>query len=187
MEDRGTRESDLMEKFKDFIRSERGSIRHYEDSDPFGEYSYRRREHSDSDLYRMMENMDDSEKRRMWETMLESHEGRRGRHFSPSYAKSEVEEMSHIENGNRHKGEKYTMEKAEEVYRRYKSVLPEEVTAADVYVAINCHFHDFAQLYKAWFGDNIDTKIIESAIVFWFKDEEFPDGEKLWKYFNNMK
>ena len=82
---------------------------------------------------------------------------------------------------------KYSMEKAEEVFRRYKSILPSEVTVADVYVAINCHFHDFAQLYKAWFGDNIDTKIIESAIVFWFKDEEFQDGEKLWKYFNYMK
>lgn len=80
-----------------------------------------------------------------------------------------------------------SQEDAEEVFRRYKSILPSEVTVADVYVAINCHFHDFAQLYKAWFGDNIDTKIIESAIVFWFKDEEFQDGEKLWKYFNYMK
>lgn len=188
MEERGNRGSNMMEKFKEFMRSERGGRRHFDDMDPWDyEYFSRRRDHEDADFRRMMESMEDSDKRRMWETMMESHEGRRGKHFSPSFAKIEVEEMSHTENGNKHRGEKYSMEKAEEVFRRYKSILPSEVTVADVYVAINCHFHDFAQLYKAWFGDNIDTKIIESAIVFWFKDEEFQDGEKLWKYFNYMK
>ena len=29
--------------------------------------------------------------------MMESHEGRRGKHFSPFFAKIEVEEMSHTE------------------------------------------------------------------------------------------
>lgn len=51
------------------------------------------------------------------------------------------------------------------------------------YVAINNHYHKYAQLFKAWFGDNIDTKIFEAAIVFWFKDDEFPENEKLWKFF----
>ena len=29
----------------------------------------------------------------------------------------------------------------------------------------------------------IDTKIIESAINFWFKDDDYKGGCKIWKYF----
>lgn len=53
----------------------------------------------------------------------------------------------------------------------------------DVYVAINAQYHDYCELFKAWFGDNIDTKIIESAINFWFKDDDYKGGCKIWKYF----
>lgn len=42
---------------------------------------------------------------------------------------------------------------------------------------------DYCELFKAWFGDNIDTKIIESAINFWFKDDDYKGGCKIWKYF----
>lgn len=79
------------------------------------------------------------------------------------------------------------MEKAEDIHKRYKSLLPGDTTVPDIYVAINHHFHKYAILYKAWFGDNIDTKVIESAIIFWFKDEEFPEGGKIWKHFKIMK
>lgn len=42
------------------------------------------------------------------------------------------------------------------------------------------------ELFKAWFGDSVDSKIIESAINFWFKDDDFKSGCKIWKYFNMM-
>lgn len=42
-----------------------------------------------------------------------------------------------------------------------------------------CH----CELFKAWFGDGIDQKIIESAIIFWFKDDDYREGSKLWNYF----
>lgn len=226
MEDRHFGEPDVMEKFRDFMRFERGGSsggsssrsgnsgnsggsyermrrrREMEDFfDDFGPeegfYSrwrgrsgsgYRRREGfgEDREFREMFEGMDESEKREMWEAMMEFQEGGRGKHFNRSNARYEVSELCHTENGNKHIGEKYSMEKAEEIHKKYKSLLPEGVTAEDVYVAINCHYHDFAQLYKAWFGDNIDTKIIESAIVFWFKDEKFPEGDKLHKYFKKM-
>lgn len=32
----------------------------------------------------------------------------------------------------------------------------------------------------------VDSKIIESAINFWFKDDDFKSGCKVWKYFNMM-
>lgn len=36
----------------------------------------------------------------------------------------------------------------------------------DVYVAINAQYHDYCELFKAWFGDSVDSKIVESAINF---------------------
>lgn len=55
---------------------------------------------------------------------------------------------------------------------------------ADVYVALNAQYHDYCELLKAWFGDNIDTKVVESAINFWFKDDDYKSGgSKVYKYF----
>lgn len=53
----------------------------------------------------------------------------------------------------------------------------------DAYVAINAQYHDYAKLFEEWFGGNIDNKVFESAITFWFKDVDF-DGDKVWEYFH---
>lgn len=39
------------------------------------------------------------------------------------------------------------------------------------------------ELFKSWFGDGVEQKIIESAVIFWFKDDDYKDGFKLWNYF----
>lgn len=49
--------------------------------------------------------------------------------------------------------------------------------------AINAQYHDYAKLFEEWFGGNIDNKVFESAITFWFKDVDF-DGDKVWEYFH---
>ena len=67
--------------------------------------------------------------------------------------------------------------------QRYAGMIPHGTTPCDIYVAINAQYHDYATLYKSWFGDNIDTKIIESAIIFWFKDEDYHEGSKIVNYF----
>lgn len=64
-----------------------------------------------------------------------------------------------------------------------KEVLPNDVEPCDVYVAINAQYHDYAKLFEEWFGGNIDNKVFESAITFWFKDIDF-DGDKVWEYFH---
>lgn len=64
-----------------------------------------------------------------------------------------------------------------------KEVLPNDVEPCDVYVAINTQYHDYAKLFEEWFGGNIDNKVFESAITFWFKDVDF-DGDKVWEYFH---
>lgn len=38
-------------------------------------------------------------------------------------------------------------------------------------------------IFEEWFGGNIDNKVFESAITFWFKDVDF-DGDKVWEYFH---
>lgn len=53
---------------------------------------------------------------------------------------------------------------------------------ADVYVAINSQYHDYAELFKNWFGDGIEQKIVESAIVFWFKDADCKAENKVVEY-----
>ena len=47
----------------------------------------------------------------------------------------------------------------------------------------NSIYDDYAKLFEEWFGGNIDNKVFESAITFWFKDVDF-DGDKVWEYFH---
>ena len=98
-------------------------------------------------------------------------------------AKEIVEQMYHVKDNKKYVGEKYDMNKAHEICERYKEVLPNDVEPCDVYVAINAQYHDSAKLFEEWFGGNIDNKVFESAITFWFKDVDF-DGDKVWEYFH---
>lgn len=97
--------------------------------------------------------------------------------------KEVVEQMYHVKDNKKYIGEKYDMNKAHEICERYKEVLPNDVEPCDVYVAINAQYHDYAKLFEEWFGGNIDNKVFESAITFWFKDVDF-DGDKVWEYFH---
>lgn len=106
-----------------------------------------------------------------------------GYHFDEYEAKEVVEQMYHVKDNKKYIGEKYDMNKAHEICERYKEVLPNDVEPCDVYVAINAQYHDYAKLFEEWFGGNIDNKVFESAITFWFKDVDF-DGDKVWEYFH---
>ena len=114
---------------------------------------------------------------------IRSMEYAEGKHFSEPHAKHIVSEMYHIENGRKHVGEKFNMLKAKEVQERYRGIIPSNVTTADIYVAINAQYHDYEELFKSWFGNNLESKIIESAVVFWFKDSDYNKGFKLGEYF----
>lgn len=98
-------------------------------------------------------------------------------------AKEVVEQMYHVKDNKKYIGEKYDMNKAHEICERYKEVLPNDVEPCDIYVAINAQYHDYCKLFDSWFGGNIDNKVFESAITFWFKDVDF-DGDKVWEYFH---
>lgn len=131
---------------------------------------------------RMSEGMSEDD---MYE-MMRSMKGKNAsgsEHFNDSYAKYLVSNMYHFENGRKYVGEKFDMTKAKEVCERYRGIIPQTITHADVYVAINAQYHDYCELFKSWFGDEVEQKIIESAVIFWFKDDDYKDGFKLWNYF----
>ncbi len=103
--------------------------------------------------------------------------------FDEKTAKEKVSKMYHSEGGRKYVGEKYSLATAKEMVDRYKSVLPTSITCYDMYVALNEHYHNYCSLFKSWFGESIDMKIVESAIVYWFKDDDWNDGCKIWKHF----
>ena len=104
-------------------------------------------------------------------------------HMSEIEAREVVSGMYHIEGGRKYIGEKFDMYKAKEVCERYRGLIPTSTTVCDVYVAINSQYHDYAELFKSWFGDGIEQKIVESAIMFWFKDADCKAENKVVKYF----
>lgn len=104
-------------------------------------------------------------------------------HFNDPYAKYIVSNMCHYHNGRKYIGEKFDMIKAKEVCERFRGIIPQTVSIADVYVAINSQYHNYCELFNSWFGEDIDHKIIESAIIFWFKDDNYKEGSKIWNYF----
>lgn len=103
--------------------------------------------------------------------------------FDEHHAKQIVSQMYHIVKDRKFTGEKYDMLKAKEVMSKYQSHLS-GASLADVYIAINAQYHDYCELFKEWFGSNIDYKIIESAITFWFKDVDYAGENKVYSYFN---
>ena len=114
-----------------------------------------------------------------------SDEGSHSHISDETKAKAIVSKMYHIENGRKYIGEKFDLHKAKEICERYKGVLPSTVTYCDIYIVINSHYHDYITLYKSWFGDNVDCKIIESAIVFWFMDDDYQYEKKVEKFYMN--
>lgn len=111
-------------------------------------------------------------------------DGTEDRHFDKRSAEVAVSEMYHGMNGRIYKGERYSIEKASEIKERYSGLIPKDSTCWDVYVAVNAQYHDYCELFTAWFGEDIDIPVIESAVKFWFNDEDFKDGHKVWRYFS---
>lgn len=109
------------------------------------------------------------------------------RPFDEVYATYQVDNMYHTDNkGNKITSPMFTPIDVRKLYdKKFKSI-NSNITFWDVYVALNAQYHDNIELYKEWFGEdnieNIKDKIIESAIVNWFEDED-AGIEKVWNYF----
>lgn len=139
--------------------------------------------HSEPQLSDIIDELDYSDKDRLFRMLLENEEGTTYNNFNDSTAKYLVSQMYHSSGGKKYVGEKYDMSKAKEVCEKYRGIISKNITPADVYIALNAQYHDYCELFKAWFGDNIDTKVIESAVNFWFKDDDYKGVNKVYKYF----
>lgn len=122
-----------------------------------------------------------------WKSMRKLHESIKGAHFDEEYAKWQVSTMHHTaDNGKVCKGEIYNYDCAKNVFDKYVRNINSSITVWDVYVAINAQYHDYVRLYSEWFRNinknELDNKIIESAITFYFKDED-SGSIKTWNYF----
>lgn len=177
---------EFMKKMKEAFGSEkyareRNSMNGYMEDRMYDNFYINR--HIGTQPMGMMDEPDYSDNDKLFRMMLED-DGSTNNHFNESTAKYLVSQMYHISGGKKFVGEKYDISKAKEITERYRGIIPQSATYADVYVALNAQYHDYCELLKVWFGDNIDTKVVESAINFWFKDDDYKSGDsKVYKYF----
>ena len=141
-------------------------------------------------LYPVMDKVEEQDTKTFWKAMRGFHEHIRGCHFDEMYARYQVSSMYHTKQNNVVcRGEIYTIEEAKRIYEKYVRGIDASNTYWDVYVAINAQFHDYAKLYTDWHSnisrEELNDKIIASAINFWFKDEDAGKG-KVWNYFKNI-
>lgn len=135
--------------------------------------------HSDSQLEDILNDLDVDDKEKLFRMIMSEGSGQ----MNDNRAKHLVSKMYHTSGGRKYIGEKFDMEKAKEVYERFRGIIPSSATPTDVYIALNTQYHDYCDLFKTWFGDNIDSKIVESAVNFWFKDSDYKGNNKVHDYF----
>ena len=103
-----------------------------------------------------------------------------------NHSDDELDDIISADNGKICKGEIYNYDCAKNVFDKYVRNINSSITVWDVYVAINAQYHDYIRLYSEWFRNinknELDNKIIESAITFYFKDED-SGSTKTWNYF----
>lgn len=176
-------DKEFLDKFKSFMGQHKSYMRNQKEY-PYASY---REDYEMEDWYptkhypSSMESFSkEFERNNMYKYMRNNLENS---HLHEEEAKHIVSKMQHIENNRKYVGEKYDMYKAKEVCQRYKGIIPTNITIPEIYVAINAQYHNYAELFNKWFGDNTDPKIIESAILFWFKDANYHKDNKVVEYF----
>ena len=176
------KDEDFVNKFKHFMKKE--NMRRYSKMNEMEYPQYRMHMHYPEE-YMRFKGIRGHENQFVtpWYNMEQMDDYMSSDHFDSKNAKEIVAEMYHIENGRKYVGEKFTLAKVKELMQVHKSILPESVTEEDLYVAVNAQYHDYCKLFKSWFGSDIDKKIIESAIVFWFKDPDYKGESKIVEYF----
>lgn len=121
-----------------------------------------------------------------WHIMRKIHEIYNGCHYNEDFAMWQVEQMSHVEkSGIIRKGAHWTMNQVSELFAKYKSRLKPTDTLADLYVAVHSWWHDNICQDTTDFGDAAEAKNIERGIIYFFGDEDAPEG-KIWRYYRGM-
>lgn len=96
-------------------------------------------------------------------------------HYDEHYAEKDISCMEYTDRtGVKRKGGHWTLEEAEEQYKKLQ--VPSSVGKYDWWVAINASFADMCTVLD-------DDSIIKSALLFWFKDEDWKGDTKIFDYF----
>jgi len=137
------------------------------------------------DVFAHMKHHDEE---KYWDVMKDLHVELKGEYFDEHYARHEVSKMFHTDKrGSRRQGEMFTIDEAIDIHATHsKHYVDRNYGHWDTYVAINAHYHDHISLYKTWFDGEevIKDKIVEGAITFWMRDEDYGPS-KPWKYFDD--
>ena len=132
-----------------------------------------------------LEEMREHHPDKYWEMMRRTHEMMYGKHFDKEYAEWEVEQMHHKCGDKVYKGEHWSHEETSAVMVKYKPTLSPEITPCDFYVALNTQWHDYHCWLKSLYPteEEVERAVIESAVRFWFKDDDWEGNDKVWMYF----
>ena len=116
----------------------------------------------------------------------EQHEIFYGPRFDETFGKLQIESMHHKgSDGKEYHGARWSTDDMKAEYEKYKPSLPSGTTFWDFAVAITGNWHDKVDLFKKWFPDAFEERVIEDAVNFYFKDEDAPSG-KVWRYMMAM-
>lgn len=110
--------------------------------------------------------------------MRNQHEMLYGPHYDEHFSHKDVDELEYTDkDGMKHKGAHWT--KDEVLAATAGMTFHNSVTPCDKYVAFNSMYSDLCK-------DFTDEDILKIGYIYFFKDEDAPDG-KIWKYMNAMK
>lgn len=113
---------------------------------------------------------------RYWRFIREQQGLVSGGHYDEAFARYDVEQMWHTDKrGEKHCGEHWSVSQARQVMREHGLASP--VNEYDVYVALNAFWHDLSCVIEE------ESVIVEAAVAFWFKDEDFGENNKIWRYY----
>lgn len=94
-----------------------------------------------------------------------------------------VSQMHHKKGEDIVRGEMIPFSKAVEIYNAIRGKTIVEHDEIDLYMILNEHCHNYIELFKEWFGDMAEPKIMEAAIHAWLMDVDCRHSDRVGKYF----
>lgn len=121
-----------------------------------------------------LDRLKESDPKEYWRIMRKQSELMFGKHYTEEFAHHDVESMKYQDRDGREKtGEHWSME--EVIDATEGDNFDRSVTDGDKYVACNIIYSDLCNVLT-------DEKILEVAMTFFFRDEDWGSPTKVWDY-----
>lgn len=126
----------------------------------------------------LLENIREDDPEAYWRFLREAHEDIYGCHYNQAYAEYDLSNIHYTDSqGVNHEGPHWSLNEVLSVTRN--KVFPDRTSDADKWVAYNAAYADFCKRFS-------DSEILDIAYLFYFADEDAPEG-KIWRYMNAMR